>query len=222
MAKLFLLRHLKSQWNKDDRYAGWVDNPLSDEGRAQAKGISALLAPETIDVAYSNKLIRCLETVVRVYENIDGKYPLFMHIDGGKMQEWGNFTGTGMGEVPFYVTEKLNERYYGAMQGLNKAETKKKYGEEAVRLWHRGYSGRPEGGESLEDTYKRVYPFFNEYIQKDLDAGKNVLVVASGNSLRSIIKHIMKISDQDILNFEVPFGALAKYEFKDGVFVELL
>ena len=84
MAKLFLLRHLKSQWNKDDRFAGWVDNPLSDEGRAQVDGIADQLRGQEIDVAYCNALIRCTETVLRVYEKIEGKYPLFLHIDGGK------------------------------------------------------------------------------------------------------------------------------------------
>ena len=212
MAKLFLLRHLKSQWNKDDRFAGWVDNPLSDEGRAQVDGIADQLRGQEIDVAYCNALIRCTETVLRVYEKIEGKYPLFLHIDGGKMQEWGNFEGMGMGEVPFYVTEKLNERYYGHVQGLNKAETKKKYGEELVGQWRRAYRVAPPGGESGEDTFNRVMPFYLEYIEKDLKAGKNVLVVASHNSLRAILKHIENISDEDIAGVELPFGALVSYD----------
>lgn len=221
MAKLFLLRHLKSQWNKDDRFAGWVDNPLSDEGRAQADGIADQLKSQQIDVAYSNKLVRCLETVLRVYERIDGKYPLFMHLDGGKMQEWGNYTGTGMGEVPFYVTENLNERYYGDVQGLNKAETKKKYGEDLVQLWRRGYKSTAPGGETMEDTYNRVLPVFQNYIAKDLMAQKNVLVVASHNSLRAIVKHIENISDEDVVKLELPFGALVIYDFDGEKFSKL-
>lgn len=221
MAKLFLLRHLKSQWNKDDRFAGWVDNPLSDEGRAQAEGIALQLKDQKIDVAYSNALVRCLETVLRVYERIDNQYPLFIHIDGGKMQDWGNYTGTGMGEVPFYVTEKLNERYYGDVQGLNKAETKKKYGEDLVHLWRRGYKDTAPGGETMEDTYNRVLPVFQNYIAKDLAENKNVLVVASHNSLRAIVKHIEKISDEDVVNLELPFGSLVVYECKDGEFTKL-
>ncbi len=208
MAKLYLLRHLKSQWNKDDRFAGWCDNPLSDEGRAQASGISDQLRGQQIDVAYCNALIRCTETVLRVYEKIDGKYPLFLHIDGGKMQEWGNFEGAGMGEVPFYV------------QGLNKAETKKKYGEELVQQWRRAYRVAPPGGESGEDTYKRVLPFYEEYIEKDLKAGKNVLVVASHNSLRAIAKHIENISDDDISKLELPFGSLVEYDFDGKTFTK--
>ena len=220
MAKLFLLRHLKSQWNKDDRFAGWCDNPLSDVGRAQAAGIADQLREQKIDVAYSNALIRCTETVVRVFEHIEGKYPLFIHIDGGKMQEWGNYEGAGMGEIPFYVTEKLNERYYGSVQGLNKAETKKKYGEELVQQWRRAYRVAPPGGESGEDTFKRVLPFYLEYIEKDVKAGKNVLVVASHNSLRAIAKHIENISDDDVANLELPFGALVEYDFTDGKFTK--
>lgn len=218
MAKLFLLRHLKSQWNKDDRFAGWVDNPLSDVGRAQAPGIADQLRGQQIDVAYSNALIRCTETVVRVFEHIEGKYPLFIHIDGGKMQEWGNYEGTRMGEIPFYVSEKLNERYYGQVQGLNKAETKKKYGEELVGQWRRAYKVAPPGGESGEDTFKRVLPFYQEYIEKDVKAGKNVLVVASHNSLRALVKYVENISDNDIANLELPFGALIEYEFDGGSF----
>lgn len=221
MAKLFLLRHLKSQWNKDDRFAGWVDNPLSDEGRAQARMISDQLKNQQIDTAYSNPLVRCLETVLRLYENIEGKYPLFLHIDGGKMQEWGNYIGTGMGEVPFYVTEKLNERYYGEVQGLNKAETKKKYGEELVQRWRRGYKDTAPGGETMEDTCKRVLPFFEEYILNDLKKGKNVLVVASHNSLRAIVKSIENISDEDVVNLELPFGALVEYDFEGDKFVKV-
>ncbi len=218
MAKLYLLRHLKSQWNKDNRFAGWVDNPLSDVGRAQATGIADQLRGQQFDVAYCNALIRCTETVVRVFEHIDGKYPLFLHIDGGKMQEWGNFNGLGMGEIPFYVTEKLNERYYGNLQGLNKTESKEKYGEELVQQWRRAYKVAPPGGESGEDTFNRVLPFYQEYIERDLKAGKNVLVVASHNSLRAIAKHIESISDEDVVNLELPFGALVEYEFDGNSF----
>ncbi|MSU54214.1 MAG: phosphoglycerate mutase [Candidatus Staskawiczbacteria bacterium] len=219
--KLLLLRHLKSQWNKDDRFAGWVDNPLSDEGRLQAKGIFEQLKNQKIDVAYCNALIRCTETVLRIFEDIPGKYPLFLHIDGGKMQKWGNFEGTDMGEIPFYVTEKLNERYYGSIQGLNKAKTKEKHGEVLVQEWRRSFNGKPAGGESLKDVCKRVDSFFKKYIEKDLKQNKNILVVASHNSLRAMVKYIENIPDEDIVNLELPFGALVEYEYSDGKFMNL-
>ena len=221
MATLFLLRHLKSQWNKDNRFTGWVDNPLSDEGMGQAKEIAAKVEAKKIDVVYSNVLVRCTETVVRVFENIPGVYPLFVHMDGGKMQSWGNFEGFGKGDMSVYVSEKLNERYYGKIQGLNKAETIKKYGEQLVHLWRRGYNDKPPGGESLKDVYKRAVPFFKKYIEKDLAAGKNVIVVASHNSLRALVKYMENVSDADIVNVELPFGALVEYEFEAGKFSKL-
>jgi len=220
MSKLFLLRHLKSQWNKDNRFAGWADNPLSDEGRLQAKGIAERLMNEKIDVLYTSPLIRNQETVLRVFEGFTDKYPLFLHLDGGKMQKWGNFEGNG-NHVPAYVSENLNERYYGKIQGLNKHEIAIKYGDDLVHSWRRDYKVAPPGGESMEATYKRAVPFFKKYIQKDLKSGKNVLVVASHNSLRAIVKYIENISDEDVSKLELPFGSLMQYEFNGKNFKKL-
>ena len=223
MAKLFLLRHSKSQWNKDNRFAGWADNPLSEEGKIQAKEIAEKLDLKSlkIDAIYSNALIRCLETILRMYDTVPNKYPLFLHIDGGKMQEWGTFDAFRESDIPTYVSEKLNERYYGDIQGLDKAETKAKYGEEQVQKWRRGYSDKPPGGESLKETCERVTPFFREHIEKDLQEGKNIMVVASHNSLRAIIKDLEGISDEDVVKLELPFGALLSYEFTDGKYTKI-
>lgn len=221
MSKLFLLRHLKSQWNQDKEFAGWVDNPLSNEGILAAKEVAPKLINEKIDVVYTSPLVRNTETVLRIFENNPDKYPLFIHLDGGKMQKWGNFTDINEDDIPVYVSENLNERYYGELQGLNKDEIIKKYGEEKVHLWRRGFGEKPPGGESLKDVYKRTMPFFKKYVEKDLAAGKNILVVASHNSLRAIIKYIEKISDEDITNLELPFGALVSYEFTDGKYDKL-
>ncbi len=211
MPKLLLLRHSKSNWNTQKRFAGWGNNPLSQEGILQAKEISPIIAAEKIDVIYCNSLIRCLETVIRIFENIPGKYPVFSYIDGGQMQKWGAYTQQP-GDVPIYVSEKLNERYYGKLQGVPHEEIIKQVGEEQVKSWRRSYDQRPPGGESMKDTYKRVMPFFNNHILKNLKEGKNVLVVASGNSLRSIVKHLENMPDKDTVNFEIPFGALVQYE----------
>ncbi len=213
MSKLFLLRHLKSQWNLDKEFAGWVDNPLSSEGILAAKEIAPKLINENIKVVYTSPLIRNQETVLRIFEQDPKKYPLFIHLDGGKMQRWGNFTDLNSDDIPVYVSEKLNERYYGKLQGLNKDEIIKKYGEKKVHLWRRGFTERPPGGESLEDVYKRAVPFFKKYIIKELSHDKNVLVVASHNSLRAIVKFIEHILDEDIVNLELPFGSLVQYEF---------
>ena len=217
MFNFFLLRHLKSQWNLENRFAGWVDNPLSKEGRGQARDIANTLINVyklNVDVIYSASLMRCTETVLRVFDNIIDKYPIFLHLDGGKMQRWGNFTDISQNDLPVYVTQALNERYYGKFQGLNKAESIKKYGEEAIKRARRGYLDKPPGGESLKDVYKRTIPFFKRYIEKDLSKGKNILVVGSHNSLGAVVKYIENISDADIANVELPFGALMKYEFE--------
>jgi len=215
MAKLFLLRHLKSQWNLDDRFAGWIDNPLSKEGADEAKAVATGFAGQKFDVVYTSPLIRNMQTVIKILRNLGDKYPLFIHLDGGQMHKWQNFTDISENDLPTYVSEKLNERYYGKLQGLNKEETIKKYGEELVHQWRRSYTIAPPGGESEKDVYKRAAPFYKKYIEKDLKEGKDVLVVASHNSLRAIVKYVENISDEKIIDLELPFGSLTKYEF-DG------
>jgi 2,3-bisphosphoglycerate-dependent phosphoglycerate mutase len=215
MAKLFLLRHLKSQWNADDRFAGWVDNPLSKEGSDTAKTVAEGFLGQTFDVVYTSPLIRNMQTVIKILRNLGEKYPLFIHLDGGQMHKWQNFTDISENDLPTYVSEKLNERYYGKLQGLNKADTMKKYGEEKVHEWRRSYDIAPPGGESEKDVYKRAVPFYKKYVEKDLKAGKNVLVVASHNSLRAIVKYLENIPDEKIIDLELPFGSLTKYDF-DG------
>jgi 2,3-bisphosphoglycerate-dependent phosphoglycerate mutase len=195
-----------------------VDNPLSKGVVLDAKSIAEKLSVEKIDVVYTSPLIRNTETVLRIFDHIQGKYPLFLHLDGGRMQTWGNFTDISQNDILVYVSEKLNERYYGKLQGLNKEEIEKKYGVQKAHLWRRSFLEKPPGGESLKDVYKRAVPFFKKYVNKDLLAGKNVLVVASHNSLRAIIKYIENITDKDIENLELPFGALVKYEF-NGSFI---
>ncbi len=222
MAKIFLLRHLKSQWNLDDRFAGWVDNPLSKEGADTAKTVAESMAGQTFDVVYTSPLIRNMQTVIKILRNIGDKYPLFIHLDGGKMHRWQNFTDISENDLTTYVSENLNERYYGKLQGLNKEETIKKYGEEQVHLWRRSYTIAPPGGESEKDVYKRAMPFYKKYIERDLKSGKNVLVVASHNSLRAIVKYVENISDDKIIDLELPFGALVKYDFTDGKYEKQL
>jgi len=214
MAKIYLQRHLKSQWNLENRFTGWVDNPISKEGAEQAKEAAEKLVGLNLDVIYTSPLIRNKQTVIKVLKNLGDKYPIFRYFEG-KMQKWGNFVGNG-NHIPVYVSEKLNERYYGKLQGLNKEETKQKYGDEQVRLWRRSFKIAPPGGESLKDVCKRVEPFYKKYIEKDLKEGKDVLVVASHNSLRAIVKYIEKISDNEIAEVELPFGGLVKYNYDGG------
>ncbi|OIN94914.1 hypothetical protein AUJ38_01325 [bacterium CG1_02_42_9] len=168
MAKLILLRHFKSQWNLENRFTGWVDVPLM---RADFE-IPAL----DFDVVYTSPLIRNLHTVLKVFEKKD-KYPIFRHFKG-KMKNWTHFeelgpdrnnisNGAGQNYIQVFVSEALNERYYGKLQGLNKEETMKKYGKEKVHLWRRSYNIAPPGGESLADVVKRTMPFYKKYVEKD-------------------------------------------------------
>lgn len=229
MPKLILLRHLKSQWNLENRFAGWTDGPLCKEGKEKAKEIMLKISQIGVDVFYTSPLFRNEDTIARILENTS-KYPLFIHLDGGKMQKWGNHTENhtinhminrtdiNQNNVSVFVSEKLNERYYGDLQGLNKDETKKQYGEEKVHLWRRSYDIAPPGGESLKDVVKRATHFFKKYIERDLKEGKNVLIVASHNSLRAIVKYVEKISDKDIINLEIPYAGIIEYEFSDGVY----
>ena len=213
MSKLILLRHLKSQWNLENRFAGWTDNPLAKGELKKAKNIAKKIFKFKIDKVYSSPLFRNMETVARTFDYAGKKYPFFIHLDGGKMQKWGNYTDISKDDVPVYVSEKLNERYYGKLQGLNKEKMMKKYGKKLVHLWRRSYDIAPPGGESLKDVVARTTPFYKKYIEKDLRKGKNVLVVASHNALRAIIKYIEKIPNKEIINVEVPFAGLIRYDF---------
>jgi len=221
MSKLFLLRHLKSQWNEDNRFAGWTDGPLAKKESVKALEIANEIFKDKIDVVYTSPLFRNQDTVARIFECVEYKYPFFIHLDGGKMKKWGNFEDISINDVPSYVSENLNERYYGELQGLNKEETIKKYGLEKVRMWRRSYNVAPPGGESEEDVYKRTTPFFKKYIERDLKKGENVLIVASHNSLRAIVKYIENLPDKKIIDLELPFGSLVKYELDNGRYLRL-
>ena len=203
MPKLILLRHSKSQWNEENRFTGWVDVPVLKTGSE----IPVL----DFDVAYTSPLIRNLHTVLMVFEKKE-KYPIFRHLEG-KMAKWGRFEELNKNYIPVYVSQALNERYYGKLQGLNKEKTMEKYGKEKVQMWRRSYNIAPPGGESLKDVIKRTTPFYKKYAENDLKNGKNVLMVASHNSARAVIKYIEGISDQDIIKVEIPFGGLLQYEF---------
>jgi 2,3-bisphosphoglycerate-dependent phosphoglycerate mutase len=213
MPKLFLLRHLKSQWNEDNRFTGWMDIPLDEARVNEAK----VLADKTINKfeigkIYCSGLFRNMDTMARMFEYGNKKYPVFVHLDQGMMKKWGNYTDISNNDVSVFVSDKLNERYYGKMQGMNKEEAMKKFGENKIHLWRRSYNIAPPGGESLKDVVKRVVPFYKKYIEKDLKKDENVLIVASHNSLRAIVKHIEGISDEDVINLEIPYAGLVIYD----------
>lgn len=191
MSKLILLRHLESQWNKENRFTGWTDVPLSKEGRKSAKEVAQKLSTFKIDKVYTSPLIRNKETVSLILKELSKE------------------------DLPVIIDKALDERNYGKLTGLNKDKIKKQYGEKQVKLWRRSWEQAPPDGESLKDVYNRVIPFYKEKIEKDLKEGKNVLVVASHNSLRALVKYLENISNEDIINLEIPTASLKKYEINN-------
>ncbi len=192
MAYLCLLRHGESLWNRENRFTGWVDVPLTEHGMEEAKAAGSKLRESgtAYHVAYTSVLSRAVGTLEIVLREMNA-------------------------DIPVIRDEHLNERNYGDLQGLNKAGAAAVYGDEQVKRWRRSYSVRPMNGESLEDTQKRTIPFFRNCILTDINSGKNVLVVAHGNSLRSIVMYLEKIPAEVIPGIEIQTGVPLVYEM-DG------
>ncbi len=217
--KLVLLRHGESEWNKENRFTGWTDVDLSENGVKEAENAGKLLKEKgySFDIAFTSVLKRANRTLDIVLKE--------MNLD-----------------IPVNYSYRLNERHYGALQGLNKDEMRKKFGEEQVHIWRRSYDVRPPEltkdderypgndpkykdlteeelplTECLKDTLERVLPYYNNEIKKHLENKENVLVVAHGNSLRSIIKYLENISDADIMSVEIPTGVPYVYELDDNL-----
>ncbi len=188
MARLVLLRHGESQWNLENRFTGWVDVPLSPRGIQEAKDAGEKLRSFKFDRAFTSVLARANETLRLVLETI---------------------SQTG---IPIEKDKALNERMYGELQGLNKDETAKKYGEAQVKIWRRSYDVRPPGGESLKDTAERVLPYYERTIKPYVLKGDTILVAAHGNSLRALIMELEQLSREQVLELNVPTGAPLLYE----------
>jgi 2,3-bisphosphoglycerate-dependent phosphoglycerate mutase len=188
MADLILLRHGQSQWNLENRFTGWVDVPLSARGEAEARAAGEKLRGRRIDKLYASVLKRAIDTARLALET------------------------AGLPEPPTERDAALNERMYGDLQGKNKAEAAREFGDEQVKLWRRSYDVRPPGGESLADTAARVLPYWEARILPDLKAGRNVLVAAHGNSLRALVMHLDGLTRDQVLKLEIPTGAPLLYE----------
>lgn len=218
MSRLFIVRHGQSIWNLQNRFTGWVDVSLSQQGVTEAQQAAALLADEHFEVAFTSTLLRAQDSLyeilgqnhhcaqyVRVHEQSSNWYEHFTPSEGD-----GN-------ELKIYVSEKLNERYYGDLQGLNKDWAIQHYGAEQVHLWRRSYDIPPPNGESLQMTAARTLPYYHERIVPHLQNGESVLISAHGNSLRSIIMHIEEMTPQQILDYELATGAPHVYVFNDDL-----
>ncbi len=198
LTRLILIRHGQSVWNAENRFTGWTDVDLSEKGVLEAKEAGEELREQRIDVVHTSDLIRAKRTAEIVMSS--------------------NAVSEGISTKSDW---RLNERNYGDLQGLNKAETAEKHGSEQVHIWRRSFDVAPPGGESLEMTAERTIPYFEDEILPDLEAGMNVLVSAHGNSLRSIVMHIEKISPEDIVSFEIPTGIPRYYELSDGKIISI-
>lgn len=191
MSILVLVRHGESQWNLENRFTGWVDVPLSEKGVREAKEAGEKLKKENIrfDKAYTSALQRAQKTLDLILEVLDQK------------------------GLPVEEDQALNERHYGQLQGLNKAETARKFGDEQVKIWRRSYDIAPPGGESLKDTAARTLPYFESKVLPDLKAGYNVIVAAHGNSLRSIVMKLDKLTKEQVLELNLATGIPILYQF---------
>ncbi|MDD5503200.1 MAG: 2,3-diphosphoglycerate-dependent phosphoglycerate mutase [Candidatus Thermoplasmatota archaeon] len=220
MIKLVLLRHGQSAWNLENRFTGWTDVDLSEQGVKEARSAGKLLKENgyTFDIVHTSYLKRAIRTTWLALEEMD--------------MMW----------LPIHGTWRLNERHYGALQGLNKAETAKKYGEEQVHIWRRSYDIQPPAldkkderfpgfdprykglkkeeiptTESLKDTVKRVLPYWNEVIAPEVKKGKKVLISAHGNSLRALVKYLDNMADEAIVELNIPTGVPLVYELDENL-----
>ena len=220
MYKIVLIRHGESEWNKENRFTGWQDVPLYEKGLAEAKAAGALLKKEgyVFDKAFTSVLRRAIKTLWAVLEETDLMW------------------------IPVEKSWRLNERHYGALQGLNKADTAAKYGDAQVKIWRRSYATRPPLleksderwpgresryaslsaeelplGECLADTVSRVVPYWEKAIVPDVKAGRRVIVAAHGNSIRALVKYLDDVSEKDILEINIPTGVPLVYELGDDM-----
>ena len=188
MPKLVIVRHGQSQWNLENRFTGWIDIDLSPKGVEEAKSAGKKLVGYRFDKAFTSALTRAQRTLDIILEEIDQK------------------------GIPIEKDKALNERMYGDLQGLNKDETRQKFGAEQVHIWRRSYDVAPLNGESLKDTAARVMPYWNEKIVPELTNGRSILIAAHGNSLRALVMHLENLSKDEILQTEIPTGVPKVYE----------
>jgi 2,3-bisphosphoglycerate-dependent phosphoglycerate mutase len=190
MPYLVLLRHGQSQWNLENRFTGWVDVPLTHKGEEEARQAGEKM--KAVQLQFDTTFTSVLQRAIRTLE-------LALDV-------------LGQSDLPVEQDQALNERHYGDLQGLNKAETAQKFGDEQVRLWRRSYDVPPPGGESLENTAARTLPYLKDKILPTIQAGQNVLVTAHGNSLRSIIMHLDQLSREEVVSLELGTGVPVVYD----------
>ncbi len=216
-AKLIMMRHGQSEWNRLNLFTGWVDIPLSVKGVEESVEGGKKIAHVPIDIIFTSSLIRAQMTaMLAMMSHSSGKVPCVQHPNEGKLEEWAKVFSKSAKEscVPVYCAWELNERMYGELQGLNKRETMDKFGEEQVHIWRRSFDQAPPKGESLEMTAARTIPYFVEKILPLLKEGKNVFIAAHGNSLRSIVMFLDNLSHEQVVKLELATGEPLLYTFR--------
>ncbi|MBI2742707.1 MAG: 2,3-bisphosphoglycerate-dependent phosphoglycerate mutase [Chlamydiales bacterium] len=219
-AKLVMMRHGQSEWNKLNLFTGWVDIPLSVEGIQEALDAGKKIAHIPFDVIFISSLVRAEMTAMLVMSVHDSKkVPRILHRGQGKLEEWAQIYSKEAEKTctPVIAAWQLNERMYGRLQGMNKREMMDKYGEEQVKIWRRSFDVAPPEGESLAMTAARAIPYFKEMVVPYLEAGKNVFISAHGNSLRAIMMHLDGLTKEQVVELELPTGKPVIYNFHDHV-----
>jgi 2,3-bisphosphoglycerate-dependent phosphoglycerate mutase len=218
-AVLILMRHGQSIWNERNLFTGWVDIPLSKKGIEESLKGGEKIKEIPIDLIFTSSLVRAQMTAfLALLSHKSGKVPVFQHEKGSKLEKWSKIYSKESEEetIPVYSSWHLNERMYGQLQGLNKDEMRKKYGNEQVQIWRRSFDVAPPSGESLQMTAKRTIPYFQKKIVPCLKAKKNVLIAAHGNSLRSIIMDLDGLSKEEVVQLELATGCPIIYHYVDG------
>lgn len=217
LAKLIMMRHGQSEWNRLDLFTGWVDIPLSVKGVEESIAGGKAIADIPIDIIFTSSLIRAQMTaMLAMLHHSSGKVPCVQHPGEGKLEEWARVYSDSSRDscIPVYCAWQLNERMYGELQGLNKQQTREQFGAEQVHIWRRSFSRAPPGGESLEMTAARTIPYFQKQILPLLEGGKNVLIAAHGNSLRSIVMFLDGLTQEQIVQLELATGEPLLYTFR--------
>ena len=223
-ALLILMRHGESSWNQNNLFTGWVDIPLSQKGIEEALEAGRQIKTIPVDLIFTSTLIRAqMSAFLAMSQHTSEKIPVVIHPKQSPLGDWGKIYGEDAvnNTIPVYYSWELNERMYGELQGLNKAATRKKFGDEQVQIWRRSYQENPPGGESLSDTVARALPYFEKNIVPHLIQGKNVFISAHGNSLRAITMSIKKLSQTEVTALEIPTGVPLLYQYTEGQFVSL-
>ena len=230
MSLLILMRHGQSMWNAAKLFTGWVDVPLTNVGIQEAIDGGKKIAHLELDEGHVSTLIRAQMTaMLALAQHGGGKTPVFQYPEPeqgrsnvseneARMIEWAQIRGdAGSSDLlPVHVSWQLNERMYGDLQGLNKDDTRAKYGDEQVHIWRRSFDVPPPEGESLQLTAQRTIPYLDSTLIPALQSGKNLFVAAHGNSLRSIIMHIEGLSEEEVLSLEVPTGQPMVYAWSES------